>query len=101
MQFQIGNFETPVENAMAAARLNVSTAARLPASVQRPGYDRTMLKPGILHLGDGAFHRCHQAEWTDDALAAEFGDWGIVGVNLRPPDIADILGTQSGLFCRE
>jgi fructuronate reductase len=75
--------------------------AQLPASVQRPGYDRSALKPGILHLGDGAFHRCHQAEWTDDALAAEFGAWGIVGVNLRPPDIAGLLGPQSGLFCRE
>lgn len=82
-------------------RLSPSSAARLPASVQRPGYDRTALKPGILHLGDGAFHRCHQAEWTDDALALDFGDWGIVGVSLRPPDIEDLLGPQSGLFCRE
>lgn len=86
---------------MNRSRLSADTAARLPASVQRPGYDRTKLKPGILHMGDGAFHRCHQAEWTDDALAAEFGDWGIVGVNLRPPDLANTLGAQSGLFCRE
>lgn len=82
-------------------RLTAATAAQLPASIQRPGYDRARLKPGILHLGDGAFHRCHQAEWTDDALALEFGDWGIVGVNLRAPDLASTLGAQSGLFCRE
>lgn len=84
-----------------AQRLNAQTAANLPAAVQRPAYDRAALKPGILHLGDGAFHRCHQAEWTDDALAAEFGAWGIVGVNLRPPDIDGLLSPQSGLFCRE
>ncbi|MET3898064.1 fructuronate reductase [Devosia sp. UYZn731] len=84
-----------------AQRLTAATAAHLPASVQRPGYDREKLKPGILHLGDGAFHRCHQAEWTDDALQVAFGDWGIVGVNLRAPDIANVLGVQSGLFCRE
>src|ERR1700712_1273805 len=82
-------------------RLSAATALRLPASVQRPAYDRVQLKPGILHLGDGAFHRCHQAEWTDDALAVEFGDWGIIGVNLRPPDLTNLLGAQSGLFCRE
>jgi fructuronate reductase len=84
-----------------APRLDASTAARLPAAVQRPGYDRAQLKRGILHLGDGAFHRCHQAEWTDDALAAAFGAWGIVGVNLRPPDLGTMLGAQDGLFCRE
>ncbi|MDB5530406.1 MAG: hypothetical protein JWR51_3509 [Devosia sp.] len=84
-----------------AERLTPATAAQLPASVQRPAYDRTKLKPGIVHLGDGAFHRCHQAEWTDDALQAAFGDWGIVGINLRAPDIANALGAQSGLFCRE
>jgi len=86
---------------LGADRLTTETAAGLPASVQRPAYDRTQLKPGILHLGDGAFHRCHQAEWTDDALAGEFGAWGIVGVNLRPPDLSNTLGAQSGLFCRE
>lgn len=104
MQFQIGTIGTSVLMSLplpAATRLIPATAPRLPASVQRPAYDRTQLKTGILHLGDGAFHRCHQAEWTDDALAAEFGDWGIVGVNLRPPDLGSTLGAQSGLFCRE
>ena len=86
---------------LAATRLTAATAALLPPSVLRPAYDRRQLKPGILHLGDGAFHRCHQAEWTDDALAAQFGAWGIVGVNLRPPDLVSMLGGQSGLFCRE
>jgi fructuronate reductase len=84
-----------------AVRLDAGSAGRLPASVQRPTYDRSALKRGVLHLGDGAFHRCHQAEWTDDALEAQFGDWGIVGVNLRPPDLANVVGAQSGLFCRE
>ncbi|MEQ1768596.1 MAG: mannitol dehydrogenase family protein [Devosia sp.] len=84
-----------------ATRLDALSASRLPASIERPAYDRAALKPGILHLGDGAFHRCHQAEWTDDALAVEFGDWGIVGVNLRAPDVSTLLGPQSGLFCRE
>ncbi len=81
-------------------RLSSATIDVLPASVARPGYRRTALQPGILHLGVGAFHRCHQAEWTDDALAAEFGAWGIVGVNLRAPDVESMLRDQDGYFCR-
>jgi fructuronate reductase len=86
---------------VAAKRLGTNTLDSLPAAVGRPRYDRTALKPGILHLGAGAFHRCHQAEWTDDALEAEFGAWGIIDVNLRPPDLATLHGGQDGLFCRE
>jgi fructuronate reductase len=54
----------------------------------------------MAHLGVGAFHRCHQAEFTDDALEAEFGPWGVVGINLRPPALGDMLGAQDGLYSR-
>jgi fructuronate reductase len=86
---------------MSYPRLAAETAGKLPPGVRRPGYERSQLRPGILHLGAGAFHRCHQAEWTDDALESAFGDWGIVAVNLREPDLAPLLGVQDGLFCRE
>ncbi|WP_442582454.1 mannitol dehydrogenase family protein [Mesorhizobium sp. ASY16-5R] len=83
------------------SRLGLAAIDRLPVSVRRPGYDRGRLSPGILHLGVGAFHRCHQAEYTDDALEADFGPWGIIGVNLRAPDLEPTLGAQRGLYCRE
>lgn len=70
----------------------------LPESVIRPGYDRDAHGFGILHLGLGAFHRAHQAVYTDDALAAEGGDWRIVGANLRSRDIPDALNAQGGLY---
>lgn len=73
----------------------------LPAEIRRPGFDRGRLRPRILHIGAGAFHRCHQVEWTDDANEAEAGDWGIVALNLRPPDLQSLHGGQAGLFCRE
>ncbi|KAA3452418.1 mannitol dehydrogenase family protein [Mesorhizobium sp. SARCC-RB16n] len=73
---------------------------RLPAAVQRPSYDRASLAPGMAHLGVGAFHRCHQAEYTDDLLALQFDRWGIVGINIRPPTLADTLGRQGGLYTR-
>ena len=53
---------------------------------------------GIVHIGVGAFHRAHQAVYTDDALAAEGGDWRIIGISLRSTDIADALNAQNGLY---
>src|SRR6478609_2754069 len=81
-------------------RLSQSNLSRLPASIRRPAYDRAALGIGMAHLGVGAFHRCHQAEFTDDALEADFGRWGIVGINLRPPRLAAMLGEQDGLYTR-
>ena len=72
----------------------------LPASVRRPAYDRTVLRAGMAHIGVGAFHRCHQAEYTDDLLEANFDRWGVVGINIRDPRLADTLGPQDGLYTR-
>lgn len=77
-------------------RLTASTS--IPAHVIKPAYDRASLKPGILHIGVGAFHRAHQAVYTDAALAEEFGAWGIVGVSLRSVDIVHDLRAQDGLY---
>ena len=73
----------------------------LPPGLAQPRYDRTRLTPGILHLGNGAFHRAHLAEHTEDALHARFGPWGIRAVNLAPPDLGPMLDAQSGLYIRE
>lgn len=53
---------------------------------------------GIVHLGLGAFHKAHQAAYTDAALAATGGDWRILGVSLRSPDAAEQLGPQNGRY---
>ena len=65
-------------------RLSAAALGRLPAAVERPAFDPAMLKPGIVHLGIGAFHRAHQAVFTEDAIAAKGGDWGIIGASLPP-----------------
>lgn len=82
-------------------RLGPATLDRLPPEILRPAYDRTTLSPGLLHLGLGAFARCHLAEHTEDALATRFGPWGIRAVNLRPPDLGAMLAPQAGLYIRE
>ncbi|WP_275786392.1 mannitol dehydrogenase family protein [Pararhizobium gei] len=76
----------------------LSASSSFPLNVVTPNYDRASLKAGIVHLGFGAFHRAHQAVYTDAALEADFGDWGIVGVSLRSSDMIRDLKAQDHLF---
>jgi fructuronate reductase len=79
-------------------RLSNASLDRLPGQIRRPGYDRARVKPGIVHLGIGAFHRAHQAVVIDDLLARGAVDWGIVGASLRSPDTRDALAPQDSLY---
>ena len=78
-------------------RLANATLSTLPGGVMRPSYDRSALTPGIVHLGIGAFHRAHQAVYTDDVLAGDTG-WGIVAASLRTAATRDALEPQDGLY---
>ena len=78
--------------------MRLSADTPLPVSVQAPDYDRTTQAAGIVHIGIGAFHRAHQAVYTDDAMHAGEPDWGIVGVSLRSPEVAAQLNPQDGLY---
>lgn len=79
-------------------RLDISSIEKLPRGVTRPAYRVGGIGIGIVHLGIGAFHRAHQAIYTDDALAGAGGDWGICGVSLRSPDVRDRMTPQQGLY---
>ncbi len=72
---------------------------RLAPAVARPTYARQQLRPGIVHLGIGAFMRAHLAAATEAAILRD-GDtrWGIVGVSLRQADTRDALLPQDGLY---
>lgn len=80
------------------------SATQLPALARRgirtPCYDRAALRPGLGHIGVGAFHRCHQAEFTEDLLELGIEDRFLTGVILRPPWMSRALATQSGLYTR-
>ncbi|HVW74493.1 MAG TPA: mannitol dehydrogenase family protein [Rhizomicrobium sp.] len=80
-------------------RLSLATLGDVPA--RRPGFDPLHLKPGIVHLGIGAFHRAHQAVFTEDAIHAKGGHWGIIGASLQRPDVPDALATQDCLYTVE
>lgn len=79
------------------ARLSNATLAALPQAVMRPAYDRSAVTPGIVHLGIGAFHRAHQAFYTDAILAGD-PSWGVVAASLRSADTRDALAPQDWLY---
>ena len=78
-------------------RLGLATLERLPPGVA-PRVDPCALPVGIVHLGIGAFHRAHQAVYTEDAIAAQRGDWGICAVTQRSPTVVEQLRPQDGLY---
>lgn len=79
-------------------RLSSATLATLPAGIARPAYDRDSQQAGIVHLGIGAFHRAHQAWYTDAAMNRGERDWAITGVSLRSPGVAQQINPQDGLY---
>jgi fructuronate reductase len=79
-------------------RLSGATVGGIPAAIQRPSYDRNAQAAGIVHFGIGAFHRAHQAVYTDAAMNAGDRDWGIIGVSLRSASVAEQMNPQDGLF---
>jgi fructuronate reductase len=82
-------------------RLTEGSLGKLAAAIATPGYDRSRTKIGIVHFGPGAFHRAHQAVMTDDAIAANGGDWAICGVSLRSSAVRDALADQQYLYTLE
>ena len=81
---------------MTTQRLSSNTV--VPDNVGLPDYNPESHGAGIVHIGVGAFHRAHQAVYTDDALAANGGDWRITGVSLRGTEVADALNPQDGRY---
>jgi fructuronate reductase len=78
--------------------VRLSAGAVIPETIRHPLYDRTAQKCGILHFGIGAFHRAHQAFYTDEAMNAGDRDWAITGVSLRSAGVADQMNPQDGLY---
>ncbi len=72
-------------------RLSLSTCRTL-------GYDPSLAEIGIVHLGVGAFHRAHQADYTDAVLARGDRRWAILGASLRSPETRDALQAQDYLY---
>jgi len=82
-------------------RLNTAHLADIGSRVPVPGYDRDLVKVGIVHFGVGSFHRSHQAMFVDRLMNAGLAlDWGICGVGVLPGDarMRDAWARQDGLY---
>ena len=83
--------------------IDPATLSSLPASVERPTYDRTKVTAGIAHLSVGNFHRAHQAVYLDKVLSLPGQEgWGILGIGLMDVEgeraKAAALQGQKGLY---
>ena len=80
-------------------RLSLATLAGAGPEAIRPLVDPRALRIGLLHFGIGAFHRAHQAVFTEIASAATGSDeWGIAASTQRSPAVRDQLSPQDGLY---
>ena len=67
-----------------------------PASTPPP------VRPGVVHLGLGGFHRAHMARYTHNLMDRDPGalEWGIAGAGLLPADrrMQESLAPQDNLY---
>jgi len=70
-----------------AIKLNHSSLELLPANLAVPKYDTRALRPGIVHIGVGNFHRAHQAVYLNQLFNLGLDhDWGLLGAGIKPGD---------------
>jgi len=78
--------------------LNIANLNKLPQHLY-PRINPREIDIGIIHLGVGAFHRAHQAVFTQDAMLFEGSrEWGIYGFSQTSDKIPKLLNRQQGLY---
>lgn len=66
--------------------IGLSNLKDLPPNVLRPNYSPGQLKPGMVHIGVGNFHRAHQAWYLHQLMQQGLAyDWAIIGSGVRAP----------------
>lgn len=68
-------------------KLSLANLGAIARSIAVPAYDRSGLRPGIVHFGVGNFHRAHLAVYLDDLFNLGVDhDWAIIGAGVMPAD---------------
>ncbi|MFJ8333225.1 mannitol dehydrogenase family protein [Streptomyces sp. NPDC094437] len=85
---------------MSADRLPPLSRAALDrlAPEQRPAVDPAELRTRAVHFGLGAFHRAHQALYTENAAARSGEPWGSVAIAPRSTATVAALRAQDCLY---
>jgi mannitol 2-dehydrogenase len=79
--------------------LGDATLHLLPAGIDQPAYSRADLRPGVVHIGVGGFHRAHQAVYFDElARRGPDPEWGLTGVGLHSPRMGEVMNAQDCLY---
>ncbi|MEM9131778.1 MAG: mannitol dehydrogenase family protein [Actinomycetota bacterium] len=78
----------------------MTAASSAALGVSSPTYDRSALRPAIVHIGVGGFHRAHLALYVDELCRAGLQGWSIVGAGILPGDVrmAEALDAQDHLY---
>lgn len=81
-------------------KLSSSSLGSVHSSIPRPLYNREAVKPAIVHVGVGGFHRTHQAVYLQALLNEGITNWGICGMGIKPADerIYKALKSQDHLY---
>lgn len=68
-------------------QLNNQNLGTFTTDIGKPKFDRNAIKPSIVHIGVGNFHRSHQAVYIQELLN-QGGDpiWGLRGAGIRETD---------------
>ncbi len=85
-----------MNNLMSTKRLNATLVEQLQLVNKAVVTEKT--KKQMVHLGMGAFHRAHQAVYTEKANIATNDNWKIIGVSLRSSSVRDQLVPQDGFY---
>ena len=68
-------------------RLLRAALSSFSSRISIPNYSPKQLKPGIIHIGVGNFHRAHQAVYLDQLFRlGKSHDWALVGTGVMPGD---------------
>lgn len=71
-------------------------------NLKKPGYKKSDVKPGIVHIGVGNFHRAHLEDYLNSLMEKDAGQrkWGVSGAMLMPQDKAlyEALKSQDGNY---
>ena len=68
-------------------RLSRAALPSFSSQISSPNYSPQQLKPGIVHIGVGNFHRAHQAVYLDQLFRlGKSLDWALVGTGVMPGD---------------
>jgi len=81
-------------------KLALANLPEIAKKMRVPTYQRSSLKPGILHFGVGNFHRAHLAVYLDDLFNKGLDhDWALVGAGVMSFDekVRQTLASQDYL----